>query len=529
MVAIRLVPVTPVGPPPKVSVIVTAYNHERYLAQALESVLAQKTTFPFEIVVGEDCSTDGTRELLRRYHDSYPDVIRMVLPDQNVGPNRMYVEVMRVARGEYFALLDGDDYWISTEKLERQARFLDVNEDHQVCFHDATVVQEDGGGPPRPGMPALERDTFELEDILMGNFIPTVSVMHRRVDPDDLPDGFLEFEWADWLMLVSCAQRGHLGYLPGLASVYRVHQTGLWSSRSRESQIDEEIRVYQHLGRVLPEGHRVALQSGIRRCRVQQAVERAGLRHDRPVGVLSDPSGLRRWYLNGRTVWPVLTGIEPAPASVLSELDRMRRICDHAPSTPHWPTETPMRSADGQSFYFVIETPREWFERLPGLRAYLDHFPQLLAGEACAIFELPTRVVAEREIVAIRLQEPLPRTLRGRHLDCPQPGTVTTGAMIELIGWALGEDEPAVSISVTHASEVLSTTSLGAPRPDLAAAFPDVPSASRAGFYALLDLADLPDEVELVVTVELAGGGRVVLGVIRASLATGVASASGSP
>jgi len=236
-----------------------------------------------------------------------------------------------------------------------------------------------------------------------------------------------------------------------------------------------------------------------------------------------------RWYLNGRTVWPVLTGIEPAPASVLSELDRMRRFSDHAPSTPHLLTETPMRSADGQSSYFVIETPREWFERLPGLRAYLDHFPQLLAGEACAIFELSTRVVAEREIVAMRLQEPLPRTLRGRHLDSPQPGTVTTGAMIELIGWALGKDEPAVSISVTHASEVLSPTSLGAPRPDLAAAFPDVPSASRAGFYALLDLADLPDEVELVVTVELAGGGRVVLGVIRASLATGVASASGSP
>ena len=452
----------------------------------------------------------------------------MVLPNENLGPNRMYLEVMRAARGEYFALLDGDDYWISTDKLERQVRFLDLNADYQVCFHDATVVQEDGGGPPRRGMPELRQDTFELEDILMGNFIPTVSVMHRRVDADDLPDGFLEFEWADWLMLVSCAQRGHLGYLPDLASVYRVHQTGLWSSRSRESQIDEEIRVYQHLERVLPQRHRASLQTGIRRCRVQQAVERAGLRHDRPVAVLSDPPVLP-WYFNGRSVWQLPTGDEPTTAGVLSDLGLMRRLRDHAVATPHWLTETPTRGAVCQSIYFVIEGPAGCLERLPGLPGFLDQFPQLLAGDACAIYELPTRVVAEREVVAVRLDEPLPRALRGRHIDSPQPGMVTKGAMLELVGWALSEGAPVLSISVTHASEVLSTTSLGAPRPDLAAAFPNVPKAAQAGCRTLLDLADLPDDVELVVTAELEGDASVVLGVIRTSLATGVASASGSP
>src|SRR5687768_17426275 len=93
MASISVVPRRPSGTLPKVSVIVTAYNHERYLTQCLESVLAQATTFPVEIVVGEDCSTDGTRELLQAFSERHPQVIRMVLPDENLGANRMYVEV----------------------------------------------------------------------------------------------------------------------------------------------------------------------------------------------------------------------------------------------------------------------------------------------------------------------------------------------------------------------------------------------------------------------------------------------------
>ncbi len=524
---VRITPGVQDGPRPKVSVLVTTYNHERYLEQALESALAQQTTCPFEIVVGEDCSTDGTRAVLERLFDEHPDVIRMVLPRENLGPNQMYVEVMRAARGDYFAILDGDDYWVSVDKLERQARLLDSNDDYQVCFHDVAVVTEGGGAEPRRGMPSLGRETFDLDDILLGNFVPAASVMHRRVDVDDLPNWFTEFAWIDWLMLVVCAQKGLLQLLPGLEAVYRVHSSGLWAGRDRAAQLEEEVRVYEQLESALP-GHGEALAAGLRRAWVQLAVEQAGLGYDRPVAVLSHHPELP-WYLNGRAVSQLPTDEEPIAACIQAELDRMRRLPANSSSVPHWRTVTPVRGATGTFVYFVIESPVAWFERLPKLRAYLQDSTRLHASQACAIYELPCQTITERRIVAVQISRPPSGQLQGGHIDSPEPGTVTTAAMLELVGWALGRDEPAVSISVTHASRLLSRAPLGAPRPDLAAAFPDVPRAARAGFRALLDLANLPDDVELVVTAELAGDASVTLGVIRASLASRADPASDSP
>lgn len=513
MATIKLVPPVPNGAPPKVSVIITAYNHQPYLAQCLESVLSQVTTFPFEIIVGEDCSTDGTRELLQTFFDRHPGLIRMVLPDKNLGPNRMYVEVMRAALGKYFALLDGDDYWISTDKLERQTRFLDANVDYQVCFHDATVVDEDGRIPPRPGMPELGRDTFGLEEILMGNFIPTVSVMHRRVEVDDLPPRFIDFQWSDWLILILCAQRGSLRYLHGLQCGHRIHRAGLWSSMGRESQIEEEIRIYEHLEHRLP-GHRDALQGGLRRCKVQLAVERVGLPYDLPVAVLQDSSVLP-CYLNGRTVWPLPARPDRTTADVLHALSRMRRVTDYAPSAPHWPTESPTCGAHRRSLYCVVEGPAEWVKRLPEVWAYLEDFTRLFTDEWCAIYELPTEEVQERRIAAVRLEAPLPSQLRGRHIDSPEPGALTSGATLELIGWALGLTASVVDVRVNHGTQVLARTSLGITRPDLAAAFPDDVAAGTAGFHTTVDVGKLPPAVQLIVCGDLQGGESVVLAQIE--------------
>ena len=123
------------SPSPKVSVVMLTYNHEKFIAQAIESVLIQRTNFPIELVVGEDCSTDGTREIVRRYAAARPDIIRLVFHEKNVGAYENGQDVLAACQGEYIALLEGDDYWTSPDKLQRQADYLDAQPACALCFH----------------------------------------------------------------------------------------------------------------------------------------------------------------------------------------------------------------------------------------------------------------------------------------------------------------------------------------------------------------------------------------------------------
>ncbi|MCI9486857.1 MAG: glycosyltransferase [Lachnospiraceae bacterium] len=121
----------------KVSVMILAYNHENYIRQALESVVGQRTNFRFEAVVGEDCSTDGTREIVREYARKYPDVVKPLFRKKNLGACRNVVSTLRRCRGEYVAFLECDDYWTDMEKLQKQADYLDA---HPECAGVMTRV-----------------------------------------------------------------------------------------------------------------------------------------------------------------------------------------------------------------------------------------------------------------------------------------------------------------------------------------------------------------------------------------------------
>lgn len=109
----------------KVSVLLITYNHEPFIAQAIESVLMQRTSFDYEIVIGEDCSTDNTREVVRSYAQAHPDVIRPLFREHTMGLSANNMTALSVCRGEYVALLEGDDYWISDQKLEKQVALLE--------------------------------------------------------------------------------------------------------------------------------------------------------------------------------------------------------------------------------------------------------------------------------------------------------------------------------------------------------------------------------------------------------------------
>lgn len=118
----------------KVSVCITTYNVEKYIEQTLNSILSQKTSFKFEILIGDDCSTDNTRKILSAYKAKFPQIITLHFQEKNVGVNRNDYDLLYLAQGEYIAWCDGDDYWIDNYKLEKQVRFLESNPQYS-CVH----------------------------------------------------------------------------------------------------------------------------------------------------------------------------------------------------------------------------------------------------------------------------------------------------------------------------------------------------------------------------------------------------------
>jgi len=165
---------------PLVSVKMITYNHEPYIARAIEGVIGQKTEFPFELVISEDCSNDGTREIVLEYQRKYPDIIRVLISDQNIGATKNTYRTDRACRGKYIAYCEGDDYWHHPLKLQKQVDFLEANPDYGFVHSDyiAYDVSKKKRLPTRK-LGALD-DNNAYEDIMTGKrIIMTVTVCVR--------------------------------------------------------------------------------------------------------------------------------------------------------------------------------------------------------------------------------------------------------------------------------------------------------------------------------------------------------------
>src|SRR5919202_3380596 len=124
----------------KVSVLMITYNQEAFIAQAIRSALMQITDFDYEIVIGDDCSTDGTRDIVADLARKHPSKIRPLFQDVHLGVNRNLVSTLKACTGQYVAILEGDDYWTTQKKLQLQVNFLDCHYDYAICFHNVQVV-----------------------------------------------------------------------------------------------------------------------------------------------------------------------------------------------------------------------------------------------------------------------------------------------------------------------------------------------------------------------------------------------------
>ena len=168
---------------PLVTVHTTTYNHAPYIGQAIEGALQQKTNFPIEIVIGEDCSTDGTREIVFDYQAKYPDIIRVITSDKNVGSKENSRRVREASRGKYIALCEGDDYWTDPYKLQKQVTFLENNQDYAVVHSDADVLSQDSGKlykSTNKWLSGAIPSGYIYEDLLVRNSIGTLTVLIRN-------------------------------------------------------------------------------------------------------------------------------------------------------------------------------------------------------------------------------------------------------------------------------------------------------------------------------------------------------------
>lgn len=229
---------------PKVSVVVTTYNHEAFIAPAIESILAQQVNFDYEILVGDDCSTDGTRATLLELHRRHPDRIQLLLPDTNLGfhGNAIFVQLLARATGEYVALLDGDDYWLGSNKLQEQVDLLDRQRYLSMCFHEALHLRHDGSTlrySDNFGY-AFDRSVYTLHDIMFQNFVPTCAVLFRR-GLVTLPTTFVTMPSGDWFLNVLNAVHGDIGYIDQTWGVRRAHPGGVISMKSPKEKLQFNI------------------------------------------------------------------------------------------------------------------------------------------------------------------------------------------------------------------------------------------------------------------------------------------------
>jgi glycosyltransferase involved in cell wall biosynthesis len=216
----------------KASVCMVTYNHERYIAQAVQSVLEQETKFPFEVVIGEDCSTDNTRSILVDLARQNPDTIRLRLAESNQGAKANFLDVVTACRGKYVAMLEGDDYWICPNKLQLQVDALDAHPDWAICFHPTKCVYEEGMQGQSVYPLGWNQAEATLEDLLAANFIPTSSTVFRNGLFGEFPPWFRELLLGDWPLHILNAAHGNIGCLPEVMSAYRIHRNGIWSGRT---------------------------------------------------------------------------------------------------------------------------------------------------------------------------------------------------------------------------------------------------------------------------------------------------------
>lgn len=239
----------------EISVIVVTFNHLKYIRQALDSFVNQKTDFDYEILVHDDCSTDGTQNVVKEYAEKYPDKVIPILQEENQYSKGLDVVrefVFPKCRGRFIAFCEADDYWCDENKLQKQFDFLNSHPDYSSCVHNSVYLDA------FTGKETLRNSCSEEKDIHIEEVIPAGSVEYHmsslvyRREYMYRPDAFKAKGIGDYPRAIYLCYVGKMRYFPDVMSVHRVNVEGSWTSKNAGSiDAQKQISNYQKLNRML--------------------------------------------------------------------------------------------------------------------------------------------------------------------------------------------------------------------------------------------------------------------------------------
>lgn len=233
-------------PPPKVSVCMISYNHGKFVAQAIESILSQETDFPIELVIGDDCSKDDTAHICEAYAQRDARV-RLLPRARNLGVMPNFADALAACRGQYIAVCEGDDYWTDPRKLAKQVAFLDAHHDFAGAAHQSDVlVEEKFARKFKLDVP----DTLETKDLIGGRLFHTASVVFRRAAADLFCRSPLVLS-CDRLTNFCIAVIGKIHYSEETMCAYRLHGGGM-SSNVTVAQLKMDLSCIDYLKSLQP-------------------------------------------------------------------------------------------------------------------------------------------------------------------------------------------------------------------------------------------------------------------------------------
>lgn len=235
------------GPKPLVSVWVSTYNQEKYIRQCLDGVLMQKVNFAYEIIIGDDCSTDSNQKIIREYAEQYPDIIRPILGKKNLysadGRSRVLEQFLPLARGKYMTMCEGDDYWIFHGRMQALADFLESHPKHSLVFHAYDILSEIPDIEVNAARQTRSR-TVSIFEVLIVPHIQYATCMGRLnvlKSDSELQKQYLQHKevFFDMRQYISWFNAGKIYYINKIWSVYRVQAQGLWTQIRLKDKSEE--------------------------------------------------------------------------------------------------------------------------------------------------------------------------------------------------------------------------------------------------------------------------------------------------
>lgn len=229
------------------SVVMITYGHEKFIEEAINSILLQECNFKIELIIAEDCSPDSTSSVINNIIKKHPkgNIIKYYRHDNNIGMMPNFIYALKKAKGRYIALCEGDDYWTSPIKLQKQVDVLEEDSSLSICFHSADIIYEkDVKISLLEDINKYTPEITSIYDLIKGNYLHTASVVFRN--SNDYPEWLNDAYPGDWPLHVMNATKGNIKFLSESMAAYRVHYGGVHST-SNDRKVEFSLKTFENI------------------------------------------------------------------------------------------------------------------------------------------------------------------------------------------------------------------------------------------------------------------------------------------